>query len=1018
MSQPRVSWFLGLGLLLLGVSVSESYEVDTHRNISAEAYDQSVLNRAYLQTELGFLASGTTLRWGIEQLTARNWIIEGSEREDDSIRSRNHFYDPVNNRGLRSICAAGVPASAVDWAFDQATEPDDFKFAWRDARQYYLRALTGPAPQDREADLARTFRTLGDVLHLVQDMGSPEHTRNDIHAGQRLQFMGWYVCGADSLFEVYIRNRPSAFNLAGYPPPMVSQFRDFWTTGSGRGFAEFTNRNFVSKATNFTQSQDGNPGKGYPSPTLSLALREDVADVRELDSTIPIAGPMTFFLNNIDDRITGEIIEKSRMTTYSLFDRDLKSKGKNEIFTLNRFNVEAAGRVLLPRAAGYSAALLNYFFRGKLDVQIVTSTDPTNDGGLQLVGRNASPETISNGVLQIYADDSVSGARQQLRIVSLAPDPTTGGVDPGVIVAGGALPTVQFRPPSQAASRYVVVYAGDMGGELKSLSPGFTGAVIGKVLSGGRAEEIIPSDSAPSLRNPDGLFPLPASVAGLNTVQWGDLDNTFVGLVSQTPGSPDQMKAFQIARPLGSPAVPLAADQTVNVQLLKAINFPFGLSLGTTVNFTRSVHYRQILVTVDQTATGTWDGNSYQYQAVDNLLPVETVVDTVFPVAQSFALVLDQVHLQGGIGSQRPYAWRVVEVGLDRQKRLLALVEIQLTSVEVNASFSVRQQVRNRDCVLQPDNSVSFFLDFPAVGKFYALIDVEAGAVRGTSTAPSFSPTVRDSFTDTREQIRVTTINNGGPAAGTSGPFCSALNFLNPDPALSIQVAGEVTVPFSGPEAFDLTGLYRSPDLQTLVGTSLTLVPTSASTANVYRVDSQNGVNKALQYSRSGAIATGYLTLARQGMRMRPASGSLAEILLLFGRPVGVQIGEGEEGVLVRWVPENANNSVLSLNLEDPASYSLAFATPRSTLIRQADPSSGLTNSFVVDFDRQSTTQFPNQDLSQQYVLLPPLFLYNITDTHFHTVDSQLLETALPQALFLAPQSPAPIATYHLIQLK
>ncbi len=33
----------------------------------------------------------------------------------------------------------------------------------------------------RHAYRATTFRALGDVLHLVQDMGQPQHTRNAAH---------------------------------------------------------------------------------------------------------------------------------------------------------------------------------------------------------------------------------------------------------------------------------------------------------------------------------------------------------------------------------------------------------------------------------------------------------------------------------------------------------------------------------------------------------------------------------------------------------------------------------------------------------------------------------------------------------------------------------------------------------------------------------------------------------------------------------------------------------------------
>ncbi|BCO30781.1 hypothetical protein TspCOW1_08840 [Thiohalobacter sp. COW1] len=33
----------------------------------------------------------------------------------------------------------------------------------------------------RKAYWATTFRALGDVLHLIQDMAQPQHTRNDLH---------------------------------------------------------------------------------------------------------------------------------------------------------------------------------------------------------------------------------------------------------------------------------------------------------------------------------------------------------------------------------------------------------------------------------------------------------------------------------------------------------------------------------------------------------------------------------------------------------------------------------------------------------------------------------------------------------------------------------------------------------------------------------------------------------------------------------------------------------------------
>src|SRR2546426_598102 len=71
---------------------------------------------------------------------------------------------------------------------------------------------------------------------------------------------------------------------------------------------------------------------------------------------------VTFFGNNLADLATGQPISNPRMTTYSLFDLDLLTAGKKEVFSLNRFNYDNQAALLLPRAVGYSAGLLNYFF--------------------------------------------------------------------------------------------------------------------------------------------------------------------------------------------------------------------------------------------------------------------------------------------------------------------------------------------------------------------------------------------------------------------------------------------------------------------------------------------------------------------------------------------------------------------------------------------------------------------------------------------------------------------------------
>ena len=59
----------------------------------------------------------------------------------------------------------------------------------------------------RKAYWATLFRSLGDVVHLIQDMGQPQHTRNDPHAGKLGR--GW-IAGHTSIYEKYIEARATA----------------------------------------------------------------------------------------------------------------------------------------------------------------------------------------------------------------------------------------------------------------------------------------------------------------------------------------------------------------------------------------------------------------------------------------------------------------------------------------------------------------------------------------------------------------------------------------------------------------------------------------------------------------------------------------------------------------------------------------------------------------------------------------------------------------------------------------
>jgi hypothetical protein len=164
-----------------------------------------------------------------------------------------------------------------------------------------------------------------------------------------------------------------------------------------------------------------------------------------------------------------------------------------------------------------------------------------------------------------------------------------------------------------------------------------------------------------------------------------------------------------------------------------------------------------------------------------------------------------------------------------------------------------------------------------------------------------------------------------------------------------------------------------------------------------------------VRLTRSIGRLTGYLTLLRDARRIPSTPGASPEVLLHFGRAVGIRAGE--QALLVRWSAAEPSQSRLLLPEPLPEdSYTLQSTTPQAAVL------SASSHTVLVDFDRQSVETFSDPDLSRQYVLLPPKLLYNIEDTRFHTIPA-LRRTALPAPLVPAAPTPSPLGAYHLIRV-
>jgi hypothetical protein len=441
--------------------------------------------------------SGDGFRAIRDRTKVSGWLMAGAIREDDNPgegphddpyvpnhdfhREFNHFFDPSRNRPLTinglgayyAVDANGITIvrRAPDWAtgIDDAFVPLGLRgsdrlnhFTTLDAREAMWRALTlkqidsagilrdvplttipgnSSAQALRNAYWATTFRALGDILHLNQDMAQPQHTRNEPHSGKGPFFLQTYATGHESTIEKYIDARArnlNAFDLQGkevtplaplsfgdYGIPRFGHYSDYWSTGvpagapvdqptsgfaTGSGLADYSNRGFFSEAKNFGTHQYASPSSNLSdytieNTTLSYPRYNGLVKTQYLRGSVP-------------DFVTG-MTDVIRMTTRGLFEDVGTTYGLAvESYTLDANVLDDQASLLIPRAIAYSAGLLDYFFRGELRISlpdegayaVVDHTehqcpDTCGFSSVKLKLKNTSPsnESMSNGLFVAVA---------------------------------------------------------------------------------------------------------------------------------------------------------------------------------------------------------------------------------------------------------------------------------------------------------------------------------------------------------------------------------------------------------------------------------------------------------------------------------------------------------------------------------------------------------------------------------------------------------------------------------------
>ena len=335
-----------------------AYHPDVHRNITVNTIDQ-MFNRleAYFKDYIGETDYLGKKIWG---KSMRKWMEDGSWWEDLTVGFytdllTSHYYNPYTNKGLTE---AGITIGVS--AYDRANDPNNF-YSWKNARQYFYQGLTSTIKAGRDLCLAYSFEILGHVMHLIQDMSVPAHTRDDMHIP--------YVDGEP--YEAYTKNNSTDLNYTSVPFPYWNVSissnapKQFWDLDSYDGsvaydsgyigLAEYTHANFLSKDTIF---------KYFPHPARENTNYYDFGLLPYTVITTPDnINHNTFYISGYGKQYLAALKYFAEELWGSPIPLPIK-KYQLTVHLDDRCHEEYA-QYLVPRAVGYSAGLLDYFFRPK-----------------------------------------------------------------------------------------------------------------------------------------------------------------------------------------------------------------------------------------------------------------------------------------------------------------------------------------------------------------------------------------------------------------------------------------------------------------------------------------------------------------------------------------------------------------------------------------------------------------------------------------------------------------------------
>jgi hypothetical protein len=377
--------------------------------------------------------------------TAIAWLRAGALLEGiPAARNRNHFYDPVHKTGLTGKNAGGLGEfawetiagdslpgqgmAAPDWVAAKDNELGLDRF-WIELE----RAATAPLPADRDQHLALALMCAGGVVHVLEDVGFPANARDDLKEylsplgggpadrGSRLARLAAYIYGS-----------------LGVPAPGKTEKREKWraffTAEDGTGLADVTASRWYSLGTLPGEvrkvGDDARPAdvlsrvkeaQSFPSPApRELNLKRAATDA---GATLRQGGVCLAAYRLRDERLSFSIPDDCAAEQLS---------------------------AILPTVGSYATGLLEWMFRGQLEVTVRGGTAIVTGPGLHL----------GKGTLRVLVEDAQGARRQASETAASAGAEELGKV---TLPAGGAKVVAVFVGTDAAGEPIVAVGERELG---------------------------------------------------------------------------------------------------------------------------------------------------------------------------------------------------------------------------------------------------------------------------------------------------------------------------------------------------------------------------------------------------------------------------------------------------------------------------------------------------------------------------------------------------------------------------